>query len=81
MKRHRCKRGYAKESNPFDPFFDDCSLPDVVPVVHGKWIPVTNGRGGSECNVCHAYAPCAQNGTEYNSHFCPNCGARMDDEN
>ena len=51
---------------------------DVVEVVHGKWIPVTNGRGGSECNMCHAYAPSYQSGAEYNSPYCPNCGAKMD---
>ena len=51
---------------------------DAVPVVHGKWIPVTNGRGGSECNLCHAYAPNYQSGAEYNSPYCPNCGAKMD---
>ena len=50
---------------------------DVRENVRGKWIPVTNGRGGSECNQCHAYAPTYQNGTEYNSNFCPNCGAYM----
>lgn len=51
---------------------------DVRPVVRGKWIPVTNGRGGSECNQCHAYAPSHQCGVEYKSNYCPNCGARMD---
>ena len=50
---------------------------DVVPVVHGKWIPVTNGRGGNECNLCHAYAPSYQSGAEYNSPYCPNCGTKM----
>lgn len=50
---------------------------DVRPVVRGKWIPVTNGRGGSECNMCHAYAPSYQSGREYNSPYCPNCGADM----
>lgn len=51
---------------------------DVAPVVRGKWIPVTNGRGGNECNQCHAYAPSHQCGVEYKSNYCPNCGARMD---
>lgn len=51
---------------------------DVAEVRHGRWIPVTNGRGGSECNQCHAYAPSYQSGAEYNSPYCPNCGAKMD---
>ena len=45
----------------------------------GKWISVTNGRGGFECNKCHNYAPSYQDGVEWLSDFCPNCGARMVD--
>ena len=47
----------------------------------GHWIEVTNGRGGHECNVCHNYAPSFQNGDEYLSAFCPNCGADMRESN
>lgn len=43
----------------------------------GKWIPVTNGRGGFECNKCHNYAPSYQDGVEWLSDFCPHCGANM----
>lgn len=43
----------------------------------GHWIPVTNGRGGFECDQCHNYAPSYQNGDEYLSYFCPNCSADM----
>ena len=46
----------------------------------GEWIPVTNGRGGFECDQCHNYAPSYQNGVEWLSGFCPNCGARMTEE-
>jgi hypothetical protein len=49
----------------------------------GEWIPVTNGRGGFECDQCHNYAPSYQDGVEWLSGFCPNCGADMrevDDE-
>ena len=58
-------------------FLEGLPPADVRENVRGEWIPVTNGRGGSECNQCHAYAPTYQNGTEYNSNFCPNCGADM----
>ena len=51
---------------------------DVRPVVRGKWIPVTNGRGGNECSLCHEYAPSFQNGEEHLTSFCPNCGAGME---
>lgn len=50
---------------------------DVRENVRGEWIPVTNGRGGFECSKCHDYAPSYQNGDDYLSHFCPNCGAEM----
>ena len=43
----------------------------------GRWIPVTNGRGGHECDQCHEYAPSYQSGKEHLSDFCPNCGADM----
>lgn len=46
----------------------------------GKWVPVTNRRGGFECNQCHNYAPSYQNGNEYLSYFCPHCGAEMINE-
>ena len=45
---------------------------------YGRWIPVTNGRGGHECNQCHNYAPSYQTGKEHLSDYCPHCGARMD---
>lgn len=54
-------------------------LPPVTPShKKGKWVKVTNNRGGHECNICHAYAPSYQNGYEHLSRFCPNCGAKMD---
>lgn len=52
-------------------------LPPAQPERKGKWIPVTNGRGGFECNQCHCYAPSYQDGVEWLSAFCPNCGAMM----
>ena len=48
---------------------------DLRPV--GKWIAVTNGRGGHECGVCHDYAPSFQDGSERLSNYCPSCGARL----
>ena len=43
----------------------------------GKWIPVTNGRGGHECSLCHSYAPSFQTGDEWLTDYCPTCGADM----
>lgn len=78
LKKHRCNRGFDIENDPRDHFYDNCDLPDVQPVVHGKWIPVTSGNWGSMCNLCQRPAPTYKNGTEYASRYCPNCGARMD---
>lgn len=44
----------------------------------GRWEPVTNGRGGHECSICHSYAPSYKNGEEHISPYCPYCGAKMD---
>lgn len=44
----------------------------------GRWVPVTNGRGGHECDQCHNYAPSWATGEERLTKFCPNCGCRME---
>ena len=46
----------------------------------GHWEPVTNGRGGHQCDRCGCYAPSYQSGTEWLSDFCPMCGADMREE-
>ena len=54
------------------------SLPSAQPERKtGRWISVTNGRGGHECDLCHNYAPAWQTGEEHLTDFCPNCGAYM----
>lgn len=52
-------------------------LPSAEPK-KGRWVPVTNGRGGNECSACHSYAPSYKNGDEHLSAYCPNCGAKME---
>ena len=55
------------------------ALPSVQPErKKGKWIPVTNGRGGYCCELCNRYAPSYRSGEEHLSSFCPNCGAEME---
>ena len=63
--------------------FEDCddiknikALSSVNPKT-GHWITVTNGRGGHECSLCHEYAPSYQNGDEWLTNYCPNCGTKM----
>jgi hypothetical protein len=46
----------------------------------GRWVPVTNGRGGNECTECGWYAPSYQSGAEWLANYCPHCGAKMEEE-
>lgn len=47
---------------------------DVVPVRHGRW--EWYDSFSYRCSACEKYwiAP----GDQYDYHYCPNCGARMD---
>ena len=53
---------------------EDAPPVDVKPVRHGRWVKRTGGALGYDCTVCGK--------SEVSNHFdyCPNCGARMDDE-
>jgi hypothetical protein len=61
-KKHRCKRGANRESNPQDKFYDDCPLPDVEPV---GWISVKDKLPEPETEVL---AVCVRNGYRF---ICP----------
>lgn len=65
---------------------DSIPAADVAPVVHGRWISweqadnfIPSARR-HECSVCHDAAQVLVNGLELLSDYCPNCGARMDEE-
>ena len=45
---------------------------DVAPVVHGRWDE--NGSGIIICSECGS----GYNLVERYTHYCPNCGAKMD---
>lgn len=49
----------------------DMPTVDAVEVVHGRWIPCTNG--GYHCSVCDK-----RFGFVFDNNYCPNCGAKMD---
>ena len=78
IKKHRCKRGAKLENNPQDKFFDDCPLPDAVPVVHGCFVHdgprFDHGVDWWHCSSCGRLA----SGAETRFDYCPWCGARMD---
>ena len=57
---------------------------DVDPVVHGRWISLTEcSNAGVYCSICHKkvykedYAWCNRK-NKVRSSYCPNCGAKMD---
>ena len=58
----------------------DLPSADVVPVVHGKWMPQKGG--GLCCSECGGYALDKPDGNFIHiaapSKFCPYCGAKMD---
>ena len=69
---------YARE------VLDRIPLEDVAPVVHGRWISLTEcSNAGVYCSICHKkvykedYAWCNRK-NKVRSSYCPNCGAKMD---
>lgn len=46
---------------------------DAEPVRHGKWIEYPIADGMNQCSVCGVLR-------FGESNYCPNCGARMDEE-
>ena len=60
---------------------------DAAPVVHGEWIPVSDGET-AECSECGENYEVSDNGgmTAFKLFcgcykFCPNCGAKMEVDN
>ena len=60
---------------------EDIPAADVVPVVHGKWIPQDHNKRIGCATTAVFYYPkcsaCGHNGN-YDMYYCPNCGAKMD---
>lgn len=73
----------GKHTTSIDKVAMEQIIRDELPSVtqkSGKWITVTNGRGGHECSLCHEYAPSYQDGDEWLTKYCPNCGSAMKGE-
>jgi len=49
---------------------------DAEPVRHGRWIREPNCW--YRCSECGSHYPSIANNIDY--HYCPNCGAKMDEE-
>lgn len=57
---------------------NDISAADVAPVMHGHWIKYAKYSFGTmyDCSICNDRI--LDNGHSW--HYCPNCGAKMDEE-
>ena len=69
--RKECPRHCGKVVHGCDHWEYGDSTVDAVEVVHGRWIPCTNG--GYHCSVCDK-----RFGFVFDNNYCPNCGAKMD---
>lgn len=64
--------------------FADTNEAEVAEIKRGRWIK-NDGRYGWHCSVCgeddlYAFAWNSDTGeNELQDHYCPNCGAKMDD--
>lgn len=77
-KKHRCKRGFNDATNPQNHFFDNCALPDVQPVVHGKWIFDCERRQGDGWIYKQRHCSACGFQTVECLNYCQKCGAMMD---
>lgn len=60
---------------------EEAPAADVKEVVHAKWkrkYNVDRGTYWHECSNCGCRPPRNQWGQEYDSDYCPDCGATMD---
>lgn len=62
---------WSQEVADFEFVFNKCPTIDAVPVVHGRW-EYTHPFETLFCSNCRQIPR-----TQYESEYCPNCGARM----
>ena len=59
---------------------DDIPTVDAEPIRHGRWISERRQRV-FKCSVCGNYLDFdGVNGGRGSANYCPNCGAKMDEE-
>lgn len=65
----------------FETLIESVPAADVAPVVHGRWVKVTEARVDATgfCSVCGEEAVWRTYKHPY--HRCPHCGAKMDGAN
>ena len=62
-----------------DDITDRLPVANVQEVRHGKWIP-TNHPEHKRCSACDVISFIASYPCIYRANYCPNCGAKMDEE-
>ena len=50
---------------------------DVMPVEHGRWL-TNEERDEAWCSLCSVYCGNNYDAAIEETHYCPNCGAKMD---
>lgn len=84
INEHECY-SYDPEVSRICGLINDALTLAVEPVKHGRWIK--SKAGGVLCSECCSYAPYIEKGSfttkrieQEKSAYCPNCGAKMDEE-
>lgn len=69
-------------SNYIEEFIDNAPTIDAEPVRHGRWIQSKTVPTYHHCSLCKATHRMKMSCNVYVfTKYCPNCGAKMDDEN
>lgn len=70
---YRREKGTIQDAIKMVSFSEYTPAADVVPVVHGRWVPFHSEDAGDiqYCSVCEI-------GFDAKTVYCPHCGAKMD---
>lgn len=75
----KCEQGCDLKGEGGSHFPKDCPLPDTTEIKHGHWTRI-HVRGKEYGKIYYQHENCAPLLYENPYHFCPECGATMDEE-